>query len=229
MAATESGPSEGLGTDAQTLAASALQQRLTSLAAEVDQRLQIEFLAKQGGLMKTVLRGGRPRAQLIAKLREIASQAVCRALAGIHVLDDAIGQSCRGESNLRSALAAATPSLVQFGGRRRLLAILPRDTAGSTDGQDFAEAAGTEVFTLFSDDDTLTLCVEADRLSIQHVAVELIQCRRDRADFAQRVHSRTDILWTPLLSDSSFSLPCAWSDNTVSPQAGPEIDRTLVL
>jgi hypothetical protein len=82
-------------------------------------------------------------------------------------------------------------------------------------------------------DKGLTLCVEADRLSIQHIAISFVQRRRDRVDFAQRVHCRTDIPWSPLVTTSSTPASMVWG-GTPAGQVNQTISRqdmckTLVM
>ena len=181
--------------------ATAMRAKLPELAAEVDGRLQTEYLQQHGGLLKTVVQGGSPRARLSAKLQELSQQAVYRATADADVLQTMTSEAAaQRHSDLRSGLAAATPALLEFGGTRRVLAILPRDAADECERASISQALGTEVTTACGSDNSLTLCVEADHLSLPHIAVELIQHRRDRVEFAQRVHCRTDIAWTPLIS-----------------------------
>ncbi len=230
MDVSESPDAGGNGECATTNPFACLEARLDQLAAEVDQQLQAEFLGEHGGLMQTILRGGRPRAQLIAKLHEFAGLSVSRALAGVNVMQEVFRGEGQGESGLRSSLAAATPSLVQFGGTRRVLAVLPRDAAGPTYAEKLRQSIGTDVTTLAGDDNSLTLCVESGQLSVPYAAVEFVQRRRDRVDFAARIHSRTDILWTPLLSTSALSAPCPWgSDDIPSPQISQDLSKTLVM
>jgi hypothetical protein len=141
-----------------------------------------------------------------------------------------IGSAPEEPSALRSALAGATPSLVKFGGTRRLLAVLPCDASDSVFGDQLSQTVGTPVTALAGDDHSLTLCVEAGQLSVAHAAVEFVQHRRDRVDFAARIHSRTDILWTPLLSSSALSAPSPWGNDIVpSEAAAQDLTKTLVM
>jgi hypothetical protein len=57
------------------------QEKLSELAAEVDVRLQADYISQHGGLLTTIIDGGRPRAQLSAKLHELSRHVVQRALA----------------------------------------------------------------------------------------------------------------------------------------------------
>ena len=150
------------------------------------------------------MQGGRPRAQLTAKLHELSRQAVQQALAESTSWKTASEKAPKQAATCDPALASATPALLEFGGTRRVLAVLPRDSAASPAASCVLRgdrrsahhrSAGT--------DNSLTLCVEADGLSLQHIALGFVERRRDRVEFAQRVHCRTDITWTPLGLDDS--------------------------
>jgi hypothetical protein len=188
---------------------------LPELAADVDARLQSEFISAHGGLLATVMQGGRPRAMLSAKLHEFSRQAIQHVLAGVNVLDEAGREnSGRTRSDLRSSLTLAMPTVLEFGGTRRVLAVLPRDSSVEVDAAAFSHALGTNLTAIAGEDNSLTLCVEADQLSLRHLAVEFVQRRRDRVEFAERVHCRTDITWTPLVPLSSAAAPIDWGSNS---------------
>src|SRR5262249_9156385 len=94
-----------------------LQARLAEIAVAVDTRLQSEYVAAHGGLAKTIMQGGRPRAQLAAKLHEFSRRAVQEVSSGVNVLDrslQASGGDC--DADLHSALGSATPAMLEFGG-----------------------------------------------------------------------------------------------------------------
>ena len=108
----------------------ACRRNCLSLLAKSIGNLQAEYINAHGGLLAMVMQGGRPRAQLSAKLHELSRQVVQHVLAGVNVLDDSTGNaSSKQLADLRSGLALATPSLMEFGGTRRVLAILPRDSS----------------------------------------------------------------------------------------------------
>jgi hypothetical protein len=211
-----------------------LQHKLPELAAAVDAQLQADFISQHGGLWKTVMQGGRPRAQLGAKLQELSRQAVQHLLAGVNVLDGGTtSEPTERDANLRSGLAIATPALLEFGGTRRVLAVMPRDSGGGTEVAAFSRAIGTNLTAIGGADNSLTLCVEADQLSLRHIALELVQCRRDRVEFAGRVHCRTDVAWAPLVSLSTTPPPAVWApdagNNSRQTQTRQDMCKTLVM
>lgn len=71
-------------------------------------------------------------------------------------------------------------------------------------------AIGAAATTTIGSDNNLAMCVEAGQLSVPHVAAALVEYRRDRVEFAGRVHSRTDVVWTPLIETGAAPEPIAW-------------------
>jgi serine/threonine protein kinase len=180
------------------LAASVPRQRLAELSAEVDRRLQTEYLAQRKGLFATVMHGGRDRAQLLATLHGYARQAVEHTWAGMHAFGTAVG-SAEPDSVLSAGLKSATPRLLEHGGTRRVLMVVPRDAVGNAGQADVARLVGTDVSLVAGSDNNLTMCVEVDGLSLPYIAADIIRYRQDLKELADRVHSRTDVAWTPLV------------------------------
>ena len=142
-------PADDFESQTDTRLAARFETRLPELAADVDARLQVGFINPQGGLLKIVMQGGRTRAMLSTKLQELARLAVQCFQSGAMGLENSeasiLGNS---DTTLRSSLSLATPSLLEHGGTRRVLAILPRDMAAATARKGLAQAAGTEVTAL---------------------------------------------------------------------------------
>jgi hypothetical protein len=136
-------------------------------------------------------------------------------------------------NELRSALALATPSLMEFGGTRRVLAIVPRDAAPQNCAAVLERVIGVPPASVRGADSSTTLCVEADQLSIEHIAISLVQRRRDRVDFAGRVHCRTDIAWSPLVATSSTPASMVWpgtqAGETSHAMSRQDMRKTLVM
>lgn len=211
----------------------ALLAQMPDLAAAVDRRLQVEYMCHHGGLLETVMLGGRPRAHLGELLQEFSQQAVQDALANVDVLAEALRdgeEGAAGELPLRSGLALAMPQSLQFGGARRVLALLPNSAGTTIDTAQLSQALGTEVSRATGYDNSLLLCVEAEQLSLQHVAVDLVENRRDCTEFAQRVHTRTDILWNPLIVTPSDADEPGGADLTaLSPLSDPLLRQTQMI
>ena len=126
-------------------------------------------------------------------------------------------------------LALATPMLLEYGGDRRVLAIVPHsENAGNSDTT-VSRALGISATTVAGRDNYLTVCVEASGLSLPHVALEIVERRRDRIEFARRIHSRTDIAWSPLVSTETSSASIVWASEAPATQDQHAMSKTLVM
>jgi hypothetical protein len=193
--------------------------KLPELAAVVDAQLQAQHIDGCGGLMATIMNGGRPRAQLSAKLHELSKRAVKEMLMG------GFGERRADENDLHSALAMATPSFLEYGGQRRVLAVVPNDGTGANPAE-----LGIACSTIRGQEPHTLICVEADKLSLEHIALEIVERRRDRVEFAKRVHCRADIEWTPLIVAEEPSTASGWETGGSRPTQSPQaMCQTLVL
>jgi hypothetical protein len=80
------------------------------------------------------------------------------------------------------------------------LAVLPRGTDVLSKASELSRAADVNISAVEGNDGNTTLCVEAELSSLTHLALGLIERRRDSVEFAKRIHSRSDIAWTPLIA-----------------------------
>jgi hypothetical protein len=79
-------------------------------------------------------------------------------------------------------------------------------------------------------DNSLTLCVEADGLSVPHIALSFVDRRRDRVEFAERVHCRTDVSWTPLVTTTATPAEFDWSNDAArQTKAQHAMCKTMVI
>ena len=177
------------------------------MAKQVDAQLQADFLQVNGGLVKTVMQGGRLRAQLNARLLETARKIVQQTAAGVSC--DAAG---RGNNELGSALARRLPCFWNTAEAGVCLRSFPIGGAIAIQMLGCL-ALGTNATAVVGGDNYLTICVEASGLSLTHVALEFVERQRDRVEFARRVHARTDIAWNPLVSTETSNASIVWTTN----------------
>ncbi len=201
--------------------------RLDDFAQQVDTQLQSEFLDAAGGLVKAVAQGGRLRAQLTAKLQEISRRVVGQLLSSATVQDSGrVGQG--SDAKFSGAISTATPTVLEYGGRRRILALLPIESPQPRSTEPTMQLSGKTVTTIQGTDNTLVVCVEADRLSLPHIALDIVERRRDRIEFAGRVHCRTDIEWQPILDTECTAN--AWEHLSSSESDTPlNLCKTMVV
>jgi len=197
-----SGASSDTLSDLYLSVADALHGRIPELAAELDDQLQTEFFAKQGGLRGVLGKKTSLRGPFADALRGAARTAVFRALNQMNIAELLLA-SDKGasESNqpLRALLEAAMPPLLQAGGSQRLLLVCPEGSDDAALQEAFRRHLEEKPSVVHDSDGDLVLCYEAEQLPLATVAARLIQNRPDYAQAASRLHTRIDVKWTPLL------------------------------
>ncbi|MEX2173095.1 MAG: tubulin-like doman-containing protein [Pirellulaceae bacterium] len=174
-----------------------------AIAALLDRQMSASVLSPAGGLRPAIAAGGQQREVLVAQLHTAARQAVLGRLATIDIAGSALaGQS--EEHPLGRCLAGAQPRLLACGGNRRLLCVVPAEAAQSLTPEVLATQIGPGEFgqlpTVVPDaSGDVVLLFEMGEMSIKHAAAALIDHRRDLAELAARLHTRSDVTWTPLL------------------------------
>ena len=174
-----------------------LVEQLGTLSDEVDQQIQEQFIDQNGGLFQTIMGNSRVRAQLLVELTSLARRAAEQLAAQPEVRQAAFATvDLSAVSDGGNALAP--PKLLQFGGAYRSLAIAPDAASASRIAGAWRTGEQCEPSVLVGVGQDVVLCTEGWELPIVQVAVDLIQRRRDYADFAGRVLTRNDVAWTPL-------------------------------
>ena len=189
----------------------AMKACLPELAAEVDETVHGGFLAENGGLLETVMSNSRVRAGLMSTIRDRSREAVQRQMQQQNLSDRLAGEN----KDASQANQAAQPELMKYGGKLRHLVVLP--SAGQTTTE---EAAGSpfdpgnafpnETAVVTDARADFSLCCEAAELPLVPLAVDIIDSRRDYAEYAARVQSRKDIDWQPLVAPTAPPSVPAW-------------------
>nr|MBA3483065.1 hypothetical protein [Pirellulales bacterium] len=209
------------GASANDSLARAAQEQLPALADAIDEHVQKEYITPSGGLFQTIMGNSRVRAQMLAELtrqaRRVAEQLATRpeVVQSAFVGNDLIASGGASDSDEKNYVAL--PKLLAHGGAYRGLAVLPQQAAGAT-SQVAAVALGPNVSVLGGIGSDIVLCQEAWDLPLVPTAADLIQGRRDYAEFAARVVTRSDVPWTPLTAPPVAAFP-TFGDNASSESA----------
>ncbi|MCI0360046.1 MAG: hypothetical protein L0211_16335, partial [Planctomycetaceae bacterium] len=180
-----------------------LRQADEPITMQLDQELSASLLAPTGGLRQAISAGGPQREALVAQLHGAARNSVLARLGSIDIAGSALTGSAE-EQPIRRCLAGARPLLAPCGGKRRLYCILPAESAQKMTPESLASQIGPAEFqktpTVVPDaSGDVVLLYETGELSLKHAAASLIDSRVDLTEVATRVHTRADVVWTPLL------------------------------
>ncbi len=184
--------------------ASELKNAEGSLVIQVEQQLAKDCFSADGGMRGAITAGGQAREKLLSMVRTIARQA---ALAKVTTIDlSAVLQANdKGESPLSKCLSQVQPWLERCGGRRRLVFIVPQQLAAQYSPTQLVSQLPPGTFKQLPGvaagaPSDLVILYELGDISISHAAAQLIDFRRDLAEAASRLHTRSDINWTPVFT-----------------------------
>jgi hypothetical protein len=173
--------------------ANAVARSFSMLIDTVDQQLQEQFITPNGGLFQTIMSNSRVRAQMLQELHRHARQAVEQLASRPEVMGAALASAGnRTDAAAQKRELEQQSPLLQHGGAYRTLAVLPSHSQGE------ANKNWPNATIVSGVGNSIVLCQEAWDLPLPSIAVDIIQRRRDYADFAARVASRSDVNWTPL-------------------------------
>lgn len=197
---TDDIPPSGVSDQVRALVSQSLRIKVQELAMRVDERVQ-KFLVDHGALRELCKKPDMVRGQLTAALRRAARREVVDALKRVSISSALLGSDRDSESQvarLRQCLESAQPNLADCGGAQRLFAILPENAQGTPLAETLTEKLDPPATVLNSCDADVVFCYELQDLLIPHVANQLLDGRADIVPVAARLHTRTDVTWSPL-------------------------------
>lgn len=181
--------------------ANELRMVLPQMAQIVDDQLQEGYIDRHGGLLAAVMGSRKIVTELLANLelfsRKNVEQASRASNPVSHMLES--GKLPGGQESLVRQMVEITPRLLEAGGAARKLVILPTRDFSDLQVTQLRNQLGNDTSILSGGSGDLLLCSEASLLPVDRAALQLIDCRRDYAEFAARVQTRGDVSWTPLI------------------------------
>jgi hypothetical protein len=174
------------------------------MALQIEEQLTKELFARHGGLQATMIAGGDARQKLIAAIRSRARQAALAKVVSID-LGAILLAADGGESPLAKCLQQAQPWLERCGGRRRLVFVIPQQLIAQYSPTTLVSQLPPGTFTQLPGvaagaAGDLVVLYELGDVSLAHAAAHLIGFRRDLAEAASRLQTRSDVTWTPVFT-----------------------------
>ena len=171
------------------------------LTSKFDERLANSVLKDVGGLRKLLTQGGEFLRKLPGQIRAMALTTVISLMRTLDAADIMFARNRENENSaatLSESLALAKPRLLRCGGGKRLLVMLPSGSNHVRPLEILYQEMNETPSVADNNDGDFVLCYEVEQLSLTQVAVALIDGRRDFAEYAERLHSRTDVAWSRL-------------------------------
>jgi hypothetical protein len=183
----------------------ALAEHGPGLADGIDAQIQEEFIATTGGLFQTIMGNSRIRAQMLVVLGKLARRAAEQLAARPDVISAVFATMADGDASSPTAGGdvRALPSFLQAGGVFRSLTIVPAECPGGQAAKLCHGPLDSQSTVLVAPGQDVVAVCEGWQIPLVNVAVDLINNRRDYADFAARVQTRSDVQWLPLTSPAA--------------------------
>lgn len=204
--------------------AAALAYQAPTIADAIDAQLQEEFIDPQGGLFQTIMGNSRVRAQMLSVLNKISRRAAQGLASRPDVMNAAFAALAGGEATANPA-TPKLPEFLQHGGVYRNLVVAPAQCPGAQATGLWSGLQGADASLLVAPGQEVVTVCEGWQLPLVRLGIGLIQNRRDYADFAARVHTRSDVDWLPLTAAASAAPVLANAFGDLS--AGPRMTQVI--
>ena len=177
-----------------------LSDKAPKLVTELERYVVKKVFGQEGGLRSALQQEMDLRKRVIPLLQVAARTSLIRALGSIDVArivlsDDNVGDNRR--SVLQGYVESALPDTGEAGGGQRLLMLVGKNSDHNQLSQVIDQQLEHPSTVVITADGDLAFCVEAQGLSIPHLALKVVDQRRDYAEAASRLYTRTDVKWNP--------------------------------
>jgi hypothetical protein len=177
---------------------------LPALAAELDGRVQRDYLARHGGLLAMLGRGADAQRQFVSVVRGLARKVVRKALQEIDVTRivlDTTAEEGQPGGGLSRCIEKAQAKLLVCGGGRRLLMLAPESPTSSTLPEVVEQTCKQRPTVQADVDCDLLACCEVENVPLDGVAAKLVEDAPQCTELARRLHTRVDVEWCDMVSD----------------------------
>jgi len=175
-----------------------LRDRLPQMAKQVEQLFQFNLLDKNGG-MRAVLQNHDLRDNFREQFEEATRASIVELLKEIPL--DIFDETLTPEQFAAWIEQEAKPLLTECGGAVRSMYAYPRRAQAANDLLASLEAKlGHAPSVIPATVGEIVTCIEAERVPLDTVTMRLLKDRPDSIEYASRLHTRTDIVWTHISS-----------------------------
>ncbi len=177
---------------------------LDDLVAQLDQAVQHRYFKAKGGFCKAQDEGRDKWKLEFSQLLYRHARSLIAARIRVQGLDAILEQHQVPEERLdhwiEESIKLARPNLLSScGGKSRLIAALPRGSDGKKleNALDSNDSQHTKLLPVTDGD--IAFCYDVGGIPVHQIAAVLLQSCPRSADIIARVHTRSDVKWTPLI------------------------------
>jgi hypothetical protein len=180
----------------QRVAAAQIAARKTELLAEMEQALEEDLRQAATTEVRDV------RSKLAAVVRRTSRTLILRMLKQFAVAETTAALEDRPHEPLfeiQAGLKEALPGRLRAcGGQQRLLLVVPEQLAATVSGQSPGNGQTLAPTVLADAGSDILVCYEIEDQPLRRIAAEVLDQRFQAVEVASRLHTRTDVAWTPL-------------------------------
>ena len=187
--------------DPQQLLTEQVEAQLDAMAEQVERSVYHSLVYPEGGFQHVMTDYSVIRYNLPNQMRAAAQQVICHANEKLSI-DDMIRDNDIAPEQLfqwmTDLIKEATPLVNDCGGKMKMLVAQPRHSDTSQLPKLIETNCRLKNAAISGTDGKISLCFEAEDLSLAAVAFRLLAKRPDAVELVKRIHTRDDIDWTSL-------------------------------
>ena len=187
--------------DLQNLMLQQVESRLDELAAQIGASVYQTLIEPEGGYHRALTDYSVQKYKLPMELRDLAQRAIYNANDSLSVeallRENAIAPEQLAQW-LNGLINNAKPVVNDCGGRMSMLVATPVRGEASQIPQIIDSNCQLKNVEINSTNGKISICFEADDMSLASVAFRLLAKRPDAVELVKRIHTRNDINWTSL-------------------------------
>ena len=174
--------------------------QISELATKLDEEFRNDFLDEFGGLRGTLGQDVNLYNNISSALRRTARELIMAAQENDDIISMVLPPDEDPEKSVRRLVRfveTATPELIDCGGTKRLLMVVPKASKYDRMKMVIERGLNESVSVAYNNIGDAVLCYELDQIPLAQIAGKFIDNRRDYAEIAPRLHARNDITWSP--------------------------------
>jgi len=187
--------------DPQRLLAQQIESQLDKMAEQAERSVYHSLIDPEGGFQHVMTDYSIIRYNLPSQMRAAAQQVICH-FNGTLSVEDMIRENDIAPEQLFQWMTAlineAKPVVDDCGGQMSLLVGQPTHSGESQLPKLIESKCQLKNAAINGTDGKITICFEAEDLSLAAVAFRLLTKRPDAVELVKRIHTRDDVNWTSL-------------------------------
>jgi serine/threonine protein kinase len=176
-----------------------LHTQMTHVVKQVAQQAREQCTSPAGGLVQLLTGAAQQVDHVPAVLRSIARRVIAATLQEVDIGSLVLSAPNEGDdSPLDDLLDSARPRMIECGGGKRLLMIVPDGPATSRVPETIERTHKEKPTVITGGEGDLVACYECEDIPLKSIIARLITDNPSYAQVGHRLHTRIDVEWTAI-------------------------------